>query len=109
MFEINIWLFGKPAWEMEIEGVEINPDLLRIKAIELKERLETAADIIEKLQLAGYEVTGCLYDAVCSIDMKEEDDIRDFLSGLDISLDDVSLYEMSEFDEDFEDENLGDV
>jgi hypothetical protein len=34
--EISIWLFGKPSFEMNIEGGSATPKMLREKAVELK-------------------------------------------------------------------------
>ena len=67
MIELNLWLYGKPSWDMEIEGkTSLNPELLRIHGTALKTHLERAADIIEKLQEKGWKLAET-YGAVYSL------------------------------------------
>jgi hypothetical protein len=93
---VSIFLFGKPAWE--IEGLEGSPvDLQLLSAIascgqELNRRLTRAAELGRKLVVKGWEGYGLLYDvefykAVTLIDAEEE------LKGLGIEPDEVSIRE----------------
>ena len=57
MIEVSVYLFGKPSWEMEIEGKDkIDPQILRDEGDELKERLYRAAEIVEALQNSGWQI-----------------------------------------------------
>jgi hypothetical protein len=64
--EVSIFLFGKPAWEIDgLEGAELNDALIeqiRTKGKELNESLNRTADILTKLRRKGWEGNGTLYD-----------------------------------------------
>jgi hypothetical protein len=64
--EASIFLFGKPAWEIEgLEGGELDEALIeeiRAKGKELSQSLEEAADALTRLKAIGWEGTGTLYD-----------------------------------------------
>jgi hypothetical protein len=64
--EVSIFLFGKPAWEIEgLEGGELDEALIeeiRAKGKELSQSLEEAADALTRLKAIGWEGTGTLYD-----------------------------------------------
>lgn len=63
MIEASVYLFGKPCWEMDIEGLRrINPKVLRRKGDELRERLRRVAGIVSKLQRSGWELWGAYGD-----------------------------------------------
>ncbi len=68
MIELSLWLYGKPSWEMDIEGKKsIDVNMLREQGTYLKEHLETTAAIIERLQKDGWamlEVYGEVYELV---------------------------------------------
>ena len=67
MIELNLWLYGKPSWDMEIEGKkELDPALLRSHASFMKKHLESTAEIIEKLQQAGWKLAAS-YGAVYTL------------------------------------------
>ncbi|MBL7184517.1 MAG: hypothetical protein ISS50_08735 [Anaerolineae bacterium] len=52
---VSIHLFLKPSWEMDIEDIDyIDPEILRRKGDELRERLHAAAEIVDKLQSDGW-------------------------------------------------------
>jgi len=52
---VSIHLFLKPSWEMDIEDIDyIDPEILRRKGDELRERLHAAAAIVDKLQSDGW-------------------------------------------------------
>jgi hypothetical protein len=63
---VSIHLFLKPSWEMDIEGVDyIDPEILRRKGDELRERLHAAAKIVDKLQSDGWRMVSghaAIYD-----------------------------------------------
>ena len=56
--EVDLFLFGKPEWEMNME--EVSASEIREKGEELKERLNRIAEIMEKLEGAGWERAGAL-------------------------------------------------
>jgi hypothetical protein len=58
---LSLFLFGKPGQELE-EGGQVTPTELRALGKALHARLEQAADIVEKLDGAGWEVQMGLYD-----------------------------------------------
>jgi hypothetical protein len=100
---VSVFLFGKPAWE--IEGLEGSPiDLQLLAAVaecgeELNRRLTRAAEIGRKLVGGGWEGFGLLYDMEFykEVRLKEaEDEMR----GLAIEPDEVAMRE--ELDEDEE-------
>lgn len=93
---VSIFLFGKPAWE--IDGLEGSPvDLQLLSAIascgqELGKRLARVAELGRKLVERGWEGYGLLYDiefykAVTLMDAEEE------LKALGIEPDEVSIRE----------------
>ena len=52
---VSIHLFLKPSWEMDIEDIGyIDPEILRQKGDELRERLHATAGIVDKLQSDGW-------------------------------------------------------
>jgi hypothetical protein len=64
---VSIHLFLKPSWEMDIEDIDyIDPEILRRKGDELRERLHAAAEIVGKLQRDGWpricEQEAAIYD-----------------------------------------------
>lgn len=106
---ITIHLFGKPAWHLD-EGQPVPPEKLRLVGNDIKARCDEAADMVEKLTAAGWELALTLY----SIDgyhpvHRREADIKAHLATLGIAenqlgIDDF-LDEEDEFlDEDYEDE-----
>jgi hypothetical protein len=63
---VSIFLFGKPAWELEtLEGSRVDLELLEEVALcgrELHVRLSRAAELGTKLLGLGWEGIGLLYD-----------------------------------------------
>ena len=106
MFEVNVWLFGKPAWELEIEK-KVDVKEIRAKGEELKIRLELAADILEKLEKAGWELSGTLYNVYCYSPKKykTEEECVKALKDLGIDPEDVNIQEMDYECEDDEDDD----
>jgi hypothetical protein len=101
---VTLWLFGKPGHELN-EGEEVQADQIRALAQGMKERLELAADIVEKLTGAGWEAQMGLYDVMLyNPYVRTEADVRTRLDDLGIDPDEVSIleFEGDEDDEDFD-------
>ena len=66
MIEINLWLYGKPSWNMEIEGKNfIEPALLKNHGVALKDHLERTAELLHILQKSGWKIAesyGAIYE-----------------------------------------------
>ena len=93
---VSVFLFGKPAWEIEgLEGTPVDVELLGAIAScgqELNRRLTRAAELGRKLVVKGWEGYGLLYEvefykALTLRDAEEE------LKGLGIEPDEVSIRE----------------
>jgi hypothetical protein len=91
---ISIFLFGKPAWEIDrLEGSPVDPQLLDEIAScgqALSRRLERAAELGKKLVDRGWEGIGLLYElefykGVSLRDAEEE------LRALGVEPDEVSI------------------
>jgi len=96
--EISIYLFGKPSWEMNIEGGKATPQMLREKGDELKVRLYGAADVLEKLLKNGWtlaEAYGTLYVLQLYKNVTLEE-AREELKKLGIDPEEYYLDEMEE-------------
>ncbi len=100
---ISVFLFGKPAWE--IDGLEGSPvDLQLLSAIamcgeELGKRLARAAELGRRLVANGWEGYGLLYalEFYKTVALK---DAEDELRAMRIEPDEVSLREEVEEPED---------
>ncbi len=61
-----VFLFGKPAWEMEnFQGGELTPELIdqiRDTGKEIDNRLDQTAELLTKLLGNGWSGSGALYD-----------------------------------------------
>lgn len=92
--KIDIFLYGKPSWDMPIEGkTHINPRIFRKRGDELREHLHNVAAILEKLQSNGWKVSEC-YGAIYSLELCKEmtkSEAKKELKKLDISEDEVSI------------------
>lgn len=62
---IMLYLFGKPGVELR-EGEDVTPEELRALGDDLKERLTSAAEVVEKLTGAGWDAQMTLYDILLS-------------------------------------------
>jgi hypothetical protein len=63
--DISIFLFGKPDWEMDLEGAGVDEETVReLESLgdELKERLHFVSGMTKKLIENGWEGQGGLYD-----------------------------------------------
>ena len=98
---MDLFLFGKPEWEMNIE--EVSASEIREKGEELRERLHRIAEIMEKLENAGWERAGAsLYSISFYKDIAIED-AKEELRQLGIDPEEVGLIEIEEEDEEIED------
>lgn len=98
---IFLFLFGKPAWEMELEGADIDENMA--KALEqlgddLKERLHYLSRITRLLLQNGWSASGGLYDISFYKDAAPEV-ARKELAALGLSPDEIQVEE-EEWDED---------
>lgn len=99
--EVSVHLFGKPSWEMDIEGGKATSQMLREKAVELKERLERAAEIFEKLEANGWSLAK-VYGSVYSLDFCKDvtlEEARTELSGLGVNLEEIDVREVEDEEE----------
>jgi len=96
MVSISIYLFGKPEYEIDTEKAK--PEEFRKLGEDLKNRLERAAEIIEKLEKAGWERSGGLYDVFFYKDIKLADAKKE-LKKLGIKEDEITIEEDEEIEE----------
>ena len=102
--EVDLFLFGKPEWEMNME--EVSASEIREKGEELRERLNRIAEIMEKLEGAGWERAGAsLYSISFYKDIAIED-AKEELRQLGIDPEEVGLMEIEEEDEEIEDSDF---
>jgi hypothetical protein len=83
---ITLPLFGGPGHEIE-EGTVVSGPQLRSLGCQLNERLQRAADILDKLQAAGWHCRVALFDIVLAREGVEtpEEATRQLLQlGMDI-------------------------
>jgi len=98
---VSIHLFLKPSWEMDIEGIDyINPEILRRKGDELRERLHAVAGIVDKLQSDGWpRVSG--HAAIYDLEFVwggDRESARKRLIELGIEPDEVGVEEIEEWE-----------
>ncbi len=95
MIELSIFLYGKPSWDLEIEGKNnIDPKIFRDHATYLKEHLESVTDTLEKLQSNGWEVSGALYSLMAyKSTVKTKKDAKKELKMLSIDPESIDIEE----------------
>ena len=90
MAKLSIWLYGKPSWDLEIEGKnKLNPKIFRIKGDYLKEHLYEVADTLKKLQSVGWNLVeryGALYSLELYRNNLTKEEARKELKKLKINL-----------------------
>ncbi len=96
--EINIYLFGKPEWELQHCKYDTSVECLRMLGKNLHERLDRISVIVEKLNSIGMSETFGLYDIMYFTDDSEEI-VKEKLKELDIKEDEVSLNIIEDEDE----------
>ena len=97
MMEINIWLFGKPEWMIDIEAASAAEFSALGEGI--KKQLEMVASLIPKLESAGWERSGGLYDIFFHKEISPKD-AKQELESLGVSWKDICLHYWKE-EEDF--------
>ena len=109
---IMLHLFGKPAWELNREGEAVEAAELRQLASELHDRLEAAADALERLTGKGWESMLTLYDVTfCHPYIYTEADAREKIADLGLDPDNFSYLESDEEEgeDEEEEENFEDA
>jgi len=80
MINISVWLYGKPAWDLNIEGSgDIDSAMLRERADELCNHLHVVADLKDNIRVkedAVKELNNLGIDPD-NIDLEEYEDICD--------------------------------
>lgn len=103
MLMMNLYLFGKPAWEIDGEGQPVDPKQIRDVATGLHARLIEVAEIMEKLQNAGWQNNLGLYDvAFFHQEVTTKKLALDHLNSLGINPDLFMIEEDEDEDEDEE-------
>lgn len=100
MAEISIHLFSKPEVEIDLEKAK--PEDFKKLGEELKERLSRVAEIVEKLEKAGWERSVGMYDLNFYKKIKLSE-VKQELEKLSIKADEVDIME-EEFDGEFEED-----
>src|SRR5262249_30708294 len=101
---VSLYLFGKPAVELDKEGESIEAADVRALAEGLHARLTAAADAIDKLGANGWEATMALYDVMLSHPyIDSEADARGRIEDLGLNPDDFFYMEFED-EEGFEEE-----
>lgn len=101
--QIWLFLFGKPAWEIDLEGQEVDDVMLEALeklGDELKERLLQITRVTRILLQDGWSASGGLYDIWFFKDVDPERARKELLA-LGLGPDDVQVEE-EERDEDEE-------
>lgn len=79
---VMVHLFGKPAWEMDLENVEVDQDMIEtIERLggELQTRLGRASEILRILTGGGWTGEGGLYDVMLYKDQGLEETERELV------------------------------
>ncbi len=95
MLEINLYLFGKPQWELSTKNITAHT--LHKKALALSQRLQRAAHITKKLQANGWSVFLDTYSLIFyheSITTQKE--AKKLFKKLGISLRKTEIYSWEE-------------
>src|SRR3989338_7128680 len=102
MVEVNLYLFGKPEWEMDLEKAKAGD--FKLLGENLRERLNKVSEIVTKLEKNGWERSAGLYDIMFYKKLKL-DEAKIELKKLGIDDGDVDINDFDEEeDEDFEED-----
>ena len=100
MINLSIWLYGKPSWDLAIEGKTfLNSKIFREHGDYLRDYLHSVAEIVDKLQFSGWEVDGALYTLEFYKQGLTKKQAKKELKELAIT---PELYHLEEVDEEFE-------
>src|SRR5262245_22566695 len=103
---ISLFLFSKPAHELDREGEEIEPAEVRALAQELHHRLMETADYLEKLTAHGWEASMMLYDVCLSHPyITTEAEARGRIEDMGLNPDHFCFMEFDD-EEEWDDEDL---
>jgi hypothetical protein len=97
---ISVFLFSKPAHELDKEGEEISGADVRALAEEMHQRLLHTAEVLDKLTAHGWEATMMLYDVALSHPyINTEAEARDRIADLGIDPDRICFMEFEDEEE----------
>jgi|SRR3989338_848385 len=69
---ISIYLYGKPSWELDIEGKNnLDPEMFKRHGEDLRWRMYEVAETLDKLQTAGWDLAEC-YGALYSLEFYKD-------------------------------------
>jgi hypothetical protein len=92
-------LFGPPGRELE-EGADIKGVQLRKLATELHERLHKAAEMLEKLHVAGWSARVAMYDVILTrLGVETKADAERWLGELELAAEEFLIIEDVEEEE----------
>lgn len=92
MLELNMMLYGKPAWDIDMENLDT--EKIRERGFKIQKRLNKIADNIDIFKEKGYEVYGRLYDIEVVIpDDMTLDELKEELERMEIDLSVVNVIE----------------
>ena len=105
MSEINVHLFGKPEWEIDLE--QASAEDFKALGEELKERLARISEIVTILEKNGWSRSAGLYDIMFYKNIKL-DTAKIEIGKLGIKEDEINLdeFDEEEIDEDEESDDL---
>jgi hypothetical protein len=86
--EVDIFLFGKPEWMIDLD--KATPEDIRDLGLHIKERLDKISVIMEKLESNGWGRSAGLYDLFFYKDIDLENGKKELVS-LDISEECISV------------------
>jgi hypothetical protein len=92
-------LFGPPGRELD-EGSDVKGVQLRQLAVQLQERLNKAAESLEKLHAAGWSARVAIYDVILSrLDVETKEEAERQLGELGLTIEDFIIIEDVEEEE----------
>jgi hypothetical protein len=92
-------LFGPPGRELE-EGSDLKGAQLRLLAGELGERLQKAAEMLEKLHAAGWSARVAMYDVILTrLGVETKEDAERWLGELGLAAEEFLIIEDVEEEE----------
>ena len=104
MVSVDIWLFGKPEWEIDLD--KATPRDIKDLGENLKDRLCKISEIVEKLENNGWNRGAGLYDLFLYKGVKKELAIQE-LEKLGIKENEVRIEDFGEEDELIEENRIG--
>ena len=101
MATIDIWLFGKPEWEMDFDKATFQD--IKDLGENLRDRLGRISEIVEKLENNGWYRSAGLYNLYLHKNIKKEL-VGEELEKLGVGEKEVSIEDFGEEDESTEEE-----